>query len=96
MLDWIKSFSDEVRRLTGRRPVICTTTHSRNLCTAAAAPSAPTTPFGSPAMTRRPGALPAGWSTWTLWQYGNGGTLPGDKNLFNGSLDRLKKFARGA
>jgi lysozyme len=41
------------------------------------------------------GALPAGWSSWTFWQYDNGGSLPGDQNLVNGSLARLKRFARG-
>jgi lysozyme len=40
------------------------------------------------------GSLPAGWRTWTFWQYDNGGSLPGDQNLFNGSMSRLKKFAK--
>ena len=33
MVTWIKSFSNEVKRLTGRRPVIYTTTHWWNTCT---------------------------------------------------------------
>ncbi|OUC82099.1 hypothetical protein CA983_42780, partial [Streptomyces swartbergensis] len=37
------------------------------------------------------------WTSWTFWQYDNGsGSLPGDQNLFDGSLDRLKQFVRGA
>jgi lysozyme len=32
---------------------------------------------------------------WTFWQYDNSGTLPGDQNLFNGSLTQLKRFAKG-
>ncbi|MFE6485923.1 hydrolase, partial [Streptomyces sp. NPDC057757] len=32
---------------------------------------------------------------WTFWQYDNSGSLPGDQNLFNGSMARLKELARG-
>lgn len=38
-----------------------------------------------------PGPPPAGWSTWTFRRYDNGGgALPGDQNLFDGPLDRMK------
>lgn len=33
MVNWIKSFSNELKQLTGRRPVIYTTTHWWNTCT---------------------------------------------------------------
>lgn len=98
MVGWIASFSDEIKRLTGRRPVIYTTTHWWNTCTGGSRAFA----AGHALWTARydaagPGALPAGWSSWTFWQFDNGGgALPGDQNLFNGSLDRLKRFARGA
>ncbi|MFF9039154.1 lysozyme [Streptomyces sp. NPDC014892] len=97
MVGWITSFSDEVKRLTGRRPVIYTTTHWWKTCTG-----------NSPAFggnhalwlarydSSGAGELPAGWKFWTIWQYDNGsGSLPGDQNLFNGSTKRLKQFARG-
>ncbi|WNZ12599.1 lysozyme [Streptomyces sp. 11x1] len=97
MVGWIRSFSDEVKRLTGRRPVIYTTTHWWKTCTG-----------NSPAFggnhalwlarydSAGAGELPAGWKFWTIWQYDNGsGNLPGDQNLFNGSTNRLKEFARG-
>jgi lysozyme len=98
MVGWIKAFSDETERLTGRRPVIYTTTHWWNTCTGgsralAAGHALWIARYDAP----NPGALPAGWSSWTFWQYDNGGgALPGDQNLFNGSLDQLKRFARGA
>ncbi|GEC04338.1 hypothetical protein SSP24_19930 [Streptomyces spinoverrucosus] len=97
MVAWIKAFSDEVKRRTGRRPVIYTTTHWWNTCTG-----------GSRAFGRdhalwiarydsaTAGTLPAGWSLWTFWQYDNSGSLPGDQNLFNGSMTQLKRFAKGA
>ncbi|MET8245526.1 lysozyme [Streptomyces sp. NPDC005202] len=97
MVDWIKAFSDEIKRETGRRPVIYTTTHWWNTCTggsdAFAADHALWIARHESADT---GALPAGWSFWTFWQYDNSGSLPGDQNLYNGSQDQLKQFARGS
>lgn len=95
MVGWIRSFSDEVRRLTGRPPVIYTTTHWWNSCTGGSRALS-----ANPLWIARPGAssagaLPGGWSYWTFWQYGSRGRLPGDQNLFNGSLAQLRKFARG-
>jgi lysozyme len=98
MVNWIKSFSDEVKRLTGRRPVIYTTTHWWNTCTGRSRAFAANHHLWVARYdAASAGALPAGWSSWTFWQYDNGGgALPGDQNLFDGSLDRLKQFARGA
>ncbi|MEU0729351.1 lysozyme [Streptomyces sp. NPDC006140] len=98
MVGWIRSFSDEVKRLTGRRPVIYTTTHWWKTCTGnSSAFAADHSLWIARYDSASAGTLPAGWSSWTFWQYDNGsGALPGDQNLFNGSLDRLKRFARGA
>ncbi|MFI2433685.1 lysozyme [Streptomyces sp. NPDC018693] len=97
MVDWIRAFSDETHRLTGRRPVIYTTTHWWNQCTdGSTAFAAEHALWIARYRTREAGALPAGWSTWTFWQYDNGGELPGDQNLFNGSSDRLRRFAQGS
>ncbi|MFJ9003160.1 lysozyme [Streptomyces canus] len=97
LVGWIKSFSDEVKRLTGRRPAIYTTAHWWNRCTggsgAFASDHALWVARYNAADT---GALPAGWSYWTIWQYDNSGNLPGDQNLFNGSADQLRRFARGS
>ncbi|MET9902607.1 lysozyme [Streptomyces sp. NPDC006446] len=96
MVNWIKAFSDEVRRETGRRPVIYTTTHWWNVCTGSSRAFAANhalwlARYGS----TDAGALPAGWSVWTFWQYDNGGSLPGDQNLFHGSRAQLERLARG-
>jgi GH25 family lysozyme M1 (1,4-beta-N-acetylmuramidase) len=53
LVGWIKSFSSEVKRLTGRRPVIYTTAHWWNTCTGGSGAFAPTTRCGWPATTRR-------------------------------------------
>src|SRR6266704_2186736 len=38
---------------------------------------------------------PAGWATWTLWQYANSGSLPGDQDVFNGDYLALARLAGG-
>ncbi|MGI5453722.1 lysozyme [Streptomyces sp. CA-249302] len=96
MVDWIASFSNEVKRLTGRRPVIYTTAHWWNTCTGSSrAFAANHALWIARHDSADAGSLPAGWSFWTFWQYDNSGSLPGDQNLFNGSLAQLKRFARG-
>ena len=96
MVGWIRSFSNEMYRRTGRHPVIYTTTRWWNTCTGSSRAFA----SNHALWLARPnsedaGALPAGWSFWTFWQYGSSGSLPGDQNLFNGSAAQLKQFARG-
>jgi lysozyme len=95
MRSWIAAFSGEVNRLTGRHPVIYTTTHWWKKCTGNTADFAGTNPLWLARYHSSPGTLPAGWATWTFWQYDNSGALPGDQNVFNGPLDRLKKLAKG-
>ncbi|WP_405766561.1 lysozyme [Streptomyces sp. NBC_01538] len=97
MATWITAFSDEVSRLTGRRPVIYTTAHWWNTCTNS---SSAFTSKHSLWLARYDaadaGALPAGgWQSWTFWQYDNSGSLPGDQNLFNGSFAQLRRFSKG-
>jgi len=96
MVSWIKSFSNEVKRLTGRHPVIYTTTHWWNTCTGGSGAFAANHALWiARHESGAAGSLPAGWSFWTFWQYDNRGGLPGDQNLFNGSQTQLRKFARG-
>ncbi|GGW73471.1 hypothetical protein GCM10010503_58790 [Streptomyces lucensis JCM 4490] len=96
MVRWIRSFSDEVERETGRRPVIYTTAHWWRLCTGDShAFSATHALWIAHHGSSRPGRLPGGWRYWTFWQYRVKGGLPGDQNLFNGRAGRLRAFARG-
>ncbi|MEU1709996.1 lysozyme [Streptomyces sp. NPDC005706] len=96
MVGWIRSFSDELDRLTGRRPVIYTTAQWWAACTGGSRAFASDHPLWIARHgTSGPGSLPGGWSSWTFWQYGTEGGLPGDQNLFHGPPSRLRAFARG-
>ena len=96
MVSWIKAFSAEVNRETGRRPVIYTTTLWWKTCTGDNSSLASTHALWIARHNAADaGSLPAGWSYWTFWQYDNSGSLPGDQNLFNGTVSQLRKFARG-
>lgn len=40
--------------------------------------------------------VPVNWPSWTMWQYTDGGQIPGigrcDRNMFNGDIDALNKL----
>lgn len=95
MISWIRSFSDEVRRRTGRRPVIYTNYRWWKHCTGNSTAFAGNHALWLAHYDESAGALPSGWPYWTFWQYDNSGGLPGDQNLFNGSQAQLRRFARG-
>ncbi|MFG2503694.1 lysozyme [Streptomyces sp. NPDC048441] len=95
MVNWIKSFSNEVKRQSGRRPVIYTTAKWWNNCTGGSRAFGSNHALWLAHWSSTSGALPKGWSYLTIWQHDNSGRLPGDQNLFNGSLSQLKRFARG-
>jgi GH25 family lysozyme M1 (1,4-beta-N-acetylmuramidase) len=73
---WISAFSTEVRRLTGRLPIIYTTSGWWSTC------AGNSTAFGADPLwvaayaTSSP-PMPSGWPDWTCWQYSSGGTVPG-------------------
>ncbi|MEU8793062.1 lysozyme [Streptomyces sp. NPDC048643] len=96
MVRWIREFSDEVERETDRTPVIYTTTHWWNTCTGSSRTFAARHALWLARYDAAdPGALPAGWSTWTFWQHATTGSLPGDQDLFHGSPAGLERLARG-
>jgi lysozyme len=95
LVSWIGSFSDEVLRRTGRRPVIYTNYRWWKSCTGNSAAFGRNHALWLAHYAKDSGPLPRGWSYWTFWQYSNKGSLPGDQNLFNGTAAQLKRFARG-
>ena len=88
MVAWIQDFVTRVADRTGRKAMIYTNTFWWNECTGSNA-SFGAYPLFIANYTGTPTPLPAGWRTWTLWQYASSGALPGDQDVFNGSLPDL-------
>lgn len=90
MTTWVRQFSDEYRRLSGRIPVIYTQAEVWDTCTGAAADFADH-PLWLYDHADVPGALPAGWKRPVLWQRGIEDNL--DRNVFFGSAEQLVAWA---
>ena len=73
MVSWIASFDNEIRAKTGRLPIIYTPPAWWSKCTGGSTNFGQTpvwVPYYSSTATSPP--LPAGWSNWNFWQYGQG------------------------
>jgi GH25 family lysozyme M1 (1,4-beta-N-acetylmuramidase) len=90
MVSWISNFMTEATTRTGAAPIIYTPRDWWDTCTGNS------TAFGGdllwvPAYSAgTPGTLPAGWNTWTMWQYTSSGSVPG----ISGAVD-LDYFSGG-
>ena len=93
MVAWIHDIANTVKSRTGRDPVFYTSTSWWTLCTGNNAGFS-ANPLWIPRYASSVGALPAGWTFQTIWQFNDAGVFPGDQNRFNGALDRLQAFAR--
>lgn len=94
MVSWIKDFSDTVEDKVGRHPVIYTTANWWKRCTGNDSSIGDKNPLWIARWSTESGELPAGWEKWRFWQTSNRGSLPGDQNVFGGSLKKLRKFAK--
>lgn len=97
MVDWIKDYSSELALLTGKRPVIYTTSKWWTKCTADSAAFA-SQPLLLARFAATPGTIPQGWSRYTFWQYSekrpvSAPDVVGDMDVFNGSIDELRALA---
>lgn len=95
MIGWVDAFSDEYRSLTGRWPMVYSTTDWWTTCTGNYGGDGHD-PLWIANYNGSPGPLPNGWSTYTFWQYADHGTYPGDQDVFNGDHAALVSFAQGA
>jgi hypothetical protein len=94
MVAWIKSFVGEYVRLTGKHPTIYTTTGWWTTCTGNS------TGFAADGLViaryaASPYPLPASWTSYVMWQFGEKGVFPGDQDRFNGTYQQLVEFASG-
>lgn len=95
MVSWIRDFLDRYRARTGRDAVIYTATNWWKQCTGNYAGFA-STPLWIARYASTVGELPAGWSTYTMWQYTSTGPTVGDHDRFNGTVDGVRSFATGS
>jgi GH25 family lysozyme M1 (1,4-beta-N-acetylmuramidase) len=93
MVSWIASFNDTYEALTSVWPVIYTTTAWWAKCTGNYGGFVGQDPLWIASYHTTASTLPAGWSTYTFWQYGSAGTFPGDQDIFNGSSSQLLELA---
>jgi GH25 family lysozyme M1 (1,4-beta-N-acetylmuramidase) len=95
MTAWIGDFLDRYRARTGRNAVIYTSTSWWTSCTGGYRGFGSTNPLWVARYASSVGALPAGWSAYTMWQYTSSGETVGDHDRFSGSPDVLREFTVG-
>ncbi|MEU6355572.1 lysozyme [Streptomyces sp. NPDC047072] len=95
MVTWIRDFLNRYKARTGRDAVIYTSTSWWTQCTGNYAGFATANPLWIARYASTVGTLPAGWSTYTMWQYTSSGPTVGDHDRFNGALDRVQALANG-
>ncbi|MFI9581528.1 lysozyme [Streptomyces sp. NPDC052236] len=95
MVTWIRDFLNRYKSRTGRDAVIYTATSWWTQCTGNYSGFAATNPLWVARYNTTVGTLPAGWGTYTMWQYTSSGPIVGDHNRFNGALDRVVALANG-
>jgi GH25 family lysozyme M1 (1,4-beta-N-acetylmuramidase) len=93
MVAWINQFRTEYQARTGRNPVIYAGLNWWTECTGNYSGFGGTDPLWIAHYASTVGTLLSGWSSYTFWQYAGSGTLPGDQNVFAGSLADLQSFA---
>jgi len=87
MVSWIATFDAEIRAKTGRLPIIYTTRDWWSTCAGGSTVFGQTPIWPADYSSSGDPVLPAGWSTWNLWQYTSMGTVSGIPG--NVDLDQL-------
>jgi GH25 family lysozyme M1 (1,4-beta-N-acetylmuramidase) len=95
MVTWIRNFLNQYKKRTGRDAVIYTATTWWSQCTGNYGGFASANPLWIARYASSAGTLPAGWSSYTMWQYTSTGPTVGDHDKFRGTPDRLREFAAG-
>jgi len=96
MVSWISSFVGEYQARTSRWPVIYSTTDWWRTCTGNSSAFGANDPLWIACYCGSAGTMPAGWSAYTIWQYADSGTFPGDQDVFNGDYGGLQRLAAGS
>ncbi|WP_394938850.1 GH25 family lysozyme [Psychromicrobium sp. YIM B11713] len=101
LANWAKDFSDTYLAATNKYPVLYTGYYFWQDCLGGSAMLSTSSPLWIAAYYASSPLLPGGWNQYSFWQYANQysdssqttyATFPGDQNVFNGSLDQLRKI----
>jgi GH25 family lysozyme M1 (1,4-beta-N-acetylmuramidase) len=89
MVSWVSSFMTEATALTGAAPIIYTPADWWDACTGNSTALAGDVLWVPSYSANAPSTFPAGWNSWTIWQYTSVGTVPGitgdvDLDYFSG------------
>ncbi|MFF0227838.1 lysozyme [Streptomyces sp. NPDC004629] len=95
MVSWIADFLNTYKARTGRDAVIYTSTSWWTQCTGNYSGFGSANPLWIARYASSVGTLPAGWGSYTMWQYTESGPQVGDHDKFNGALDRVQALANG-
>lgn len=99
---WVRDFTSTIYRLTNKQAMIYTGYWFWRDCLGNTTEFSSTNPLWLASYYTNSPAIPGGWSTYTIWQYANDyadasqtvkATFPGDQNVFNGTMDQLRRLA---
>jgi GH25 family lysozyme M1 (1,4-beta-N-acetylmuramidase) len=93
MVSWISDFVNTYKSSTGRYPMIYTTADWWNTCTGNSK-SFTECPLVLARYSSSVGTIPGGWPYQSFWQNSDSYAYGGDSEIWNGSLDNLKTFAK--
>ncbi len=96
MVNWVRDFSNTMRALTGRLPMIYSTADWWNTCTGRSTAFSDHPLHIASYSNYGAGTLAAGWSSYALWQYTSEGPVVGDWNQWPGDMNGLRTFATGS
>ncbi|WAH96533.1 GH25 family lysozyme [Arthrobacter sp. MMS18-M83] len=100
--DWVADFAGYYYQATGKAAVIYSTASFWNTCLGGTTRFSNSNPlWGASWFTNNPASF-GGWGYYSVWQYADDytdasystkATFPGDQDLFNGTMDQLRRFA---
>lgn len=104
MVGWIREFVDVYKAATGRAPMLYTTAEWWGRCTGDSqvfsgggedGGSGEGVPLVLARYNEVPGQVPGGWEGYAFWQNSNRYVFGGDSEVWKGSEEKLRGFAKG-
>jgi GH25 family lysozyme M1 (1,4-beta-N-acetylmuramidase) len=96
MVSWISAFDAEIQAQTGRLPIIYAPPGWWSDCTGGSAAFGQVPSWVPDYSSTGSPSLPAGWTSWTLWQYASTGTVPGIQDSGHTDLDQAPALLKPA